>query len=385
MAIDQSSVIHPVINPTLPDPEEILDDLRGIFKSGRVTIGKHVQALEEEISDWMEVKHAVAMSSGTSGLMLLLHALGLPKGSEVITPTFTFAATAHALLWNGLRPVFCDSEPRTFTMDAQAAEKLITERTSAIYPVCIFGVPGDIDAYQKLADKYDLSLIFDSAQGLGSRFKGKAVGSFGDGEVFSMSPTKVVTAMEGGLVTTNDDILAHQLRQMRDYGKAPDGEDMLWRGLSARMTEVNALIARWSFARLDKWIANRCAIMSLYQERLSQYPGISFQYIPAECVSSRNYAVILLDQAICRINRDTLYNWLKIRSVQTKRYFYPALHNQTLYKRLEPETLSRLPVSERIASQSLALPMYSHMELEEVAIICDYIDECFCWAGVILE
>lgn len=373
MATTLAPIRHPIIYPTLPDPKDIQADIQDVFNSGRVTVGSNVAALEQEVCERTGVKHTVAVSSGTSALMLLLRALDLPKGSEVITPSFTFAATSHALLWMGLKPVFCDSEPDSFTMDVRAAEALITERTSAIYPVCIFGVPGNLDAYQALARKYHLRLLFDSAQGLGSAYHGKALGHFGDGEAFSMSPTKVVTAMEGGLATTNDDDIAYELRFMRDYGKAPDGEDMRWLGLSARMTEVNALVARWSLARVDLWMANRAAIMAHYTQRLQGIPGIRFQQIPSHVISSRNYMVILLDPDISPITRDALYARLKEDGIQTKRYFYPALHNQTLFRDIEPGCAARLPVAERIAATSLAVPMYSHMEMDTVEEICDRI------------
>ncbi len=361
----------PIICPTLPDPEEMLGVIEKAFGSGRVTVGEQVAALEDEVSARVDVRNTIAVSSGTSGLMLLIRALGLPEGSEVITPSFTFAATSHALLWNGLRPVFCDSDPQTFTMDPACARSLITERTSAIYPVCVFGVPGDIAAYQTIAQNYGLALIFDSAQGIGSTYRRRAVGSFGVGEVFSLSPTKVVTGLEGGLVTTNDDQLATQIRYMRDYGKAPDGEDMNWLGLSARMTELNAAVARWSLARLDTWVANRTEICDRYLERLGHLPGVSFQAIPTDRHSSRNYMVVLLDPAESPITRDELYRALKNDGIQTKRYFYPALHNQTLYQSVTDGR--KLPIAQAISERSIAVPMYSHMPLETVEAICDRI------------
>ena len=373
MTTPYADIRYPVFCPTLPEVEDIQDDVQKIFGSGRVTVGEQVAALEVDVCARTGVKHTIAVSSGTSGLMLLLRALDLSEGSEVITPTFTFAATSHALLWNNLKPVFCDSEPDSYTMNAEAAEALITERTSAIYPVNIFGVPGDLDAYQQLADKHGLALLFDSAQGLGSMYKEKYTGNFGSGEAFSMSPTKVVTAMEGGLVTTNDDSIARCLRYMRDYGKAPGGEDMCWRGLSARMAEINALIARWSFARIDTWIERRAAIMEHYKERLKDLSGVNFQKIPDDRVSSRNYIVIQLDPKVSPITRDELYLLLKEDGIQTKRYFYPALHNQTLYLEIEPGCGSRLPAAERISARSLALPMYSHMHIDVVDDICDRI------------
>lgn len=378
MAIVQAPIRHPVFNPTLPTLDEIEDGVRDILASGQVTVGRYVAELENEVCELTGVKHAVAVSSGTSGLLLLLRALNLRSGSEVITPSFTFAATSQALLWLGLKPVFCDCESESFTMDAAAAEALITERTSAIYPVCVFGVPGDLDAYQKLADKYGLILLYDSAQGLGSTYKGKPLGNFGVGEVFSLSPTKVVTSLEGGLLTTNYDEIAECVRRMRDYGKGPDGQNMISLGLSARMTEFNALVGCWSLARIDMWLRNRAIIMARYRERLSVIPGISFQRIPDYCTSSRNYMVILLDPERSPITRDELYERLKECGIQTKRYFYPPLHNQTLFRDIDPEASARLPVTERISARSLALPMYSHMSLELVDYICDRILEFAC-------
>jgi dTDP-4-amino-4,6-dideoxygalactose transaminase len=373
MATTLTPIRTPIIFPTLPDPSELQPVVQAIFASGRVTVGEQVAGLEAEVRARPGVAHVVGVSSGTSALMLLLRALRLPPGSEVITPTFTFAATSHALLWMGLKPVFCDSEPESFTMDPAAAEALITPRTSAIYPVCIFGVPGDLDAYARLADRHGLALLYDSAQGLGSTYRGKGVGNFGNGEAFSMSPTKVVTAMEGGLITTNDEALAGELRYMRDYGKAPDGEDMRWLGLSARMSEVNALVARWSLARVDTWMANRAALMARYEAQLRDIPGVSFQRIPPHVVSSRNYFVVLLDPDQAPITRDALYTALKDDGIQTKRYFYPALHNQTLFQNVEPGCAARLPVAERIAARSLALPLYSHMPASIVDEVCDRI------------
>ena len=370
-------IFHPVFRPTLPDPAELIDEIRSIMASGRVTVGERVDALEGDVCARTGVKHAIAVSSGTSALMLLIRALDLPHGSEVITPSFTFAATAHALLWNCLKPVFCDSEPDSFTMDASAAETLVTERTSAIYPVCIFGVPGDLDSYERLAEKRGLALLYDTAQGLGGTYRGKPLGNFGAGEAFSMSPTKVVTAMEGGLITTNDGDLADRLRSTRDYGKAPDGEDMRHLGLSARMGEVNAAVARWSLARLDTWIANRTALVECYHERLADISGITFQQIPSCCTSSRNYTVILIHPEESPLSRNELHLRLKQRRIQTKRCFYPALHNQTLYRSLEPGCPARLPVAERISARSLALPLYSHMSRAAVHEIRDQIAECF--------
>lgn len=371
-----TAVRYPITRPTLPDSSGFAEELRRVLASGQVTANEQVARLEAEICSWTGVEHAIAVSSGTSALLLMLRALNLPKGSEVIVPSFTFVATAHALLWNGLKPVFCDSEPDSFTMDAASAEALVNERTSAIYPVCVFGVPGDLDSYQRIADRYGLRLIFDSAQGLGSEYKDGLLGGFGDAEAFSLSPTKVITAVEGGLITTNDSNIAEQVRCTRNYGKMPNGEDIYWLGLSARMSEINALIARWSLAHVEDYITSRQAIAGLYRARLADLPGISFQHVPSECRSCWNYVVMLIDPDDAPLTRDELYDELAVRGIQTKRYFHPALHNQTFYRGEDSCRFSELPVAERISDTSLALPMCSHMRLDEVDEICDQIIDC---------
>jgi len=361
----------PIVSPTLPDPTVLLPTLTDIFASGRVTVGPQVASLEQEVCRLTGATHTVAVSCGTSALMLIARALDLPPGGEVIIPSFTFAATAEAMLWAGLVPVLCDSEAESFTLDARAAETLITPRTCAICPVCVFGVPGDLDAYADLADRHRLALFYDTAQGLGGQYRGQGLGGFGRAEAFSMSPTKVVTALEGGLVTTNDGDLAGRLRYLRDYGKSPDPmEGMRWLGLSARMTEVNAAVARWSLARVEQWVANRQAIMEHYRKRLAGIPGVSFQVIPEWCRSARNYFVILLDPAEAPVSRDDLYHRLHQDHIETKRYFHPALHHQPAFQG-RVRTPAALPVAERLAATSLALPMYSHMSLETVDAVCD--------------
>jgi dTDP-4-amino-4,6-dideoxygalactose transaminase len=377
MAPPHEPPAYPVISPTLPDPLELLPQIRAVFASGRLTCGRNVAELERRVRDLTGVRNVIAVSSGTSGLMLLLRALDLPEGSEVITPSFTFAATVHALLWNRLKPVFCDSEPDSFTLDVSAARRLVTERTSALYPVCVFGVPGDLDSYRRLADEFGLALIFDSAQGLGSAYKGTPLGGFGSGEVFSMSPTKVVTAMEGGLVTTNDDDLAAVIYQMRDYGKALDGEDMRWLGLSARLSEVNAVVALWSLARSRGWIEHRAGLARRYRSRLSSLPGIGFQRIPDYCVPSLNYFTVVVDPDESPVTRDDLRAHLAANGIQAKRYFYPAVHNQTLYRSCDPDCAERLPVASRLSARSLALPLHSDMPVESVDHICDCIRDLF--------
>ena len=248
--------IIPITKPTL-EPYSAYEPLfREVIESGRLTLGKHGEALEKKVATYLGVKHCVAVSSCTSGLMLVMKGLGLT--GEVIVPSFTFSATGHALVWSGLTPVFADIDPKTFTLDPKAVEKLITAKTSAILSVHPFGVVSDVRKLEALAKKYKLKLIFDAAHAFGSEVNGVKVGNFGDAEVFSCSPIKLMTAGEGGLILTNNDELAEFCRLGRNYGD--DGtNDTLFAGLSARMSEFHAAVGLRSFAQFPQNLKNRRA------------------------------------------------------------------------------------------------------------------------------
>ena len=358
----------PIIRPTLVDFTEIEKEFREVWSSGQVTVSKYTNLFEEKIRKTLKVKNVIAVSSCTSGLILAVKALEL-KG-EVILPTFTFTATAHALAWNNVMPVFCDYEKGTFNIDVRKIESLITKKTTAIMPVYIFGVPPKINELQRLASKYNLKLIFDSAQGLGARYKGKLSGGFGDVEVFSLSPTKVISSIEGGLVTTNNNELADKIRKMRDYGKSDDGEDMDYIGLSARISEFHSIVGLKNFAQFRKLINSRLSRIELYKRNLRNLKGVSFQSIPEGCESTGNYMVLFIDNKKANATRDEVYAYLKDNDIQTKRYFYPAVHMQTAYRKYRKKFQGKLPIAEKAANEGLALPLYSHMENKTVIKIC---------------
>ncbi len=367
-------MVYPVIRPSLPDLDALRARMAAMWASGLVTTGAYVRVLEESVARKIGVRHAVAVSSCTSGLILAVRALEL--AGEVIVPAFTFAATAHALAWNAVTPVFCDSEPGTLNLDPDKAEACITRKTSAILPVAIFGVPPRVADFARLARRHGLRLLYDSAQALGARTTGGYVGGFGDAEVFSLSPTKVVTAIEGGLVTTNDDRVANRIRKMRDYGKADDGEDMEFIGLSARMSEIHAAVGAANFARIGALIRKRGALVGRYRKRLAGLPGVAFQEIPAGVSPTHNYMVIFVDGS-GGITRDALHVRLKDAGIQTKRYFHPAVHNLAAYRRGGRRYSGKLPVAEKAALEGLALPLYADLEAADVDAICRRIRSAF--------
>jgi dTDP-4-amino-4,6-dideoxygalactose transaminase len=368
----------PIVQPTLHDFDLVMAKFRQAWESGQVTTGIFTRQFEEAVEEKLGVSHAIMVQSCTAGLMLVLKALKL-KG-EIIMPAFTWTATAHAAVWAGLTPVFGDITANSFTLDPLETIKRFTSNTTAIMPVNVFGCPPDYEAFAGLAQQNGLHLVYDSAQGLGSKFRvqngeWRYSGSFGDAEVFSLSPTKVISGIEGGLITTRNATLAQKLRQMRDYGKSLDGTDISWVGLSARVPEFNAIVCRCNFDHMDEMVARRRELIALYQRLLSNIPGVTYQLIPPNCESTGNYFTIFIDSRQARCPRDEVYERLHVQGIQTKRYFYPAIHRQEAYRELGKVYDGKLPVTEAAAGSGLALPLFTHMSQETVIEVAAAIQE----------
>ncbi|MBD0316764.1 MAG: DegT/DnrJ/EryC1/StrS family aminotransferase [Nitrospiraceae bacterium] len=363
----------PIIKPTLPALEDIFSMMRTGWESGVVTVGPMVRSLEEAACRETGARYAVALSSCTAGLMLVPQALKLRPGMEVIVPSFTFAATAQALLWNRLVPVFCDCLPGTCTLDPADVERNITAQTAAICGVTVYGLPPDIDALLEIGRRTNIPVYFDSAQGLGSVYKGQPLGAFGSCEVFSLSPTKVVTGIEAGLLTTNDPAIADRVRSMRDYGKDPEkGEDMVHLGLSARISEMHAAVALVGLQHVHELVKARAERIAVYRERLGNLPGCHVQQFPYDRLTSGNYFVLFIGEG-ARLTRDDVYEALKKSGIQTKRYFYPPLHQQSIFQHYPMRLSSQLAQSEKASREGLALPLYSHMTTEDMELVCSEI------------
>jgi dTDP-4-amino-4,6-dideoxygalactose transaminase len=264
------------IKPTLPDLRRVLRHYKPIYATGVITNADLVERFETAAAERLGVDHCVAVSSCTSGLALVMRALQL-KG-EVILPSFTFFATGHAVRWNGLKPVFADCDPETWNLDPASVEAAITERTSAIVAVHLYGNPCNVEALSQIASRHGLKLIYDSAHGFGSSHQGRPVGQFGDAEVFSFSPTKLLVAGEGGLVSTNDAVLAHRIRAGRNYGDLGAYDPELI-GLNARMSEFNAALALAGLDLMERKIARHNEIANLYTSELQDIPGLRFQRV----------------------------------------------------------------------------------------------------------
>ena len=348
-----------IVRPVLPEFTEIQAGVQEILSTGMVTRGRFLESFESAIQEHLDVRHAVAVSSCTTGLMLAYRCLNLT--GEVIVPSFTFMATVSALVWCGLKPVFVDVDPRTTTLDPSLVEAAITPRTSAIVAVHNFGNPACIAELQEIASRHNLKLVFDAAHGFGALYQGKPVGGQGDAQVFSMSPTKLLISGEGGIVATNDDELARKVRIGREYGN--DGSyDSIFPGLNARLPELSALMGLTSLKYLEHAAIARNQSADLFREQLEATPGIGFQEVrPGDRNSYREYS-ITIDPESFGLGRDALARALTLENIDSRKYYDPPVHRQTAYQ--EYYRGQALPVTDWLASQSLSLPMWSNMAPE---------------------
>ncbi len=314
----------------------------------------------------MHTEEAVAVSCCTSGLILALKCLGLE--GKVALPSFTFFASAHSLIWNGLDPVFVDVEEDTWNMSVACLEEALAgeDGISGVMPVHVFGNPCDVDALQGLAGKWGLRQVYDSAHAMGGRAGERPIGSFGDAEVFSLSPTKLVVAGEGGIVATGDGELAEKLRVARDYGNAGDYNPSFI-GLNARMSELHAALAIESLKMLEMNVQRRNDIAARYMGHLSRLPGIGFQKVKEGDRHTYKDFTVLVDEEAFGMSRDALAWHLKREGIDTRKYYYPAVHRISAYwERWGRKYDERLPVTNMLSERALSLPIWSHMEMETV-------------------
>jgi dTDP-4-amino-4,6-dideoxygalactose transaminase len=370
----------PITKPTLPKLDALQDRFEDIFTTGMITNSKYARQFETALSEYIGVKYTMALSSCTSGLMLALKTLGL-KG-EVIIPSFTFSASGHALLWNNLKPKFVDIDNETYLIDLEKIKEAIGPNTSGILAVHIFGNPCEIRALEEIAIDNKLNLIFDAAHALGSKYNGEHIGQFGDTEVFSCSPTKLMVTGEGGILTTNDDELKRKITIGRNYGD--DGSyDCEFPGINARMSEMQAILGLETLSMLDKNVENRTKLAEKYKTELSKLPGIKFQKITPNCTTTFKDFSIYVDPGQFGMDRDELCDVLKKENIMTKKYFYPPLHKQRAYAQFYDEYIDKLPVTDVVSSHVLSLPLFSHMEIDQAIQVCNAIARIQEFAGEI--
>jgi dTDP-4-amino-4,6-dideoxygalactose transaminase len=346
----------------LDEREALRRRLEAILDSGQLTNGRTVAELEEAAAGLLDVPHVVAVSSCTAGLMLCLQALG--ARGPVVMPGFTFSATAHAAVWAGGGPVFAEASADSLTLDPEdAARRLKDVGAAALMATHVYGTPCRVERLGEVAEAAGVPLVYDAAHALGSRRAGRPIGGCGSAEVFSMSPTKVAPAGEGGLVATRDGELAATLRTARDYGN-PGDYDCLFPGLNARMSELHAAVGLSSLARLPERVAHRGALAAEFMSVAGDLPGLRFPVVDEGDTSTFKDLTLIIDEEAFGLDARALGGALRAEGVDSRRYFHPPVHRQRAYRSLGQS--ESLPRTDELSRAVLTVPLWSHMDLETV-------------------
>ena len=356
--------------PNIGDRARLLSRLGDILDRRWLTnAGSYVQEFERRIAAEAGVKHCVATCNGAIALEIAVRALDL-KG-EVIVPAFTFIATAHALQWQQVTPVFADIDPRTHLIDPASVERLVTRRTTGIIGVHLWGQCCDVPALDRLAKRHGLRLLFDAAHALGCGTGSHKIGSFGDLEVFSFHATKFVNSLEGGAIVTNDDALARQARLMKNFGFL--GYDNVGSvGTNGKMNEFSAAMGLTSLESMAEFVAINRRNHDLYRTELDGVQGIRLLCYDPSQRSNYQYVVAEVDES-SPISRDLLLDVLWAENVIARRYFYPGCHRMEPYRSLDGDAARHLPATEKVAARVLVLPTGETMTAEHVSCVCSII------------
>lgn len=329
--------------------------------------GPFVQELELRIAEFVGVRHCIALCNATVALEIVTRALGMQ--GEVIVPSFTFAATAHALQWQAITPVFCDVDPATHNLDPAMVEAMITPRTTGIMGVHVWGRGCAVEELTAIAERRNLALIFDAAHAFGCTYGGVPIGGFGAAEVFSFHATKFLNSLEGGAIVTNDDALAEKIRLMRNFGFA-DYDDVSYVGTNGKMNEFSAAMGLTSLEMFDELVEVNERNYKAYVESLAEVPGVQVvRYNPAERLNYQ-YVVLEIEQATAGLSRDDLRDVLWAEQILARRYFYPGCHRMEPYRSYFPHAGLLLPHTEALTERVLSLPSGTAVGPAEIARCC---------------
>jgi len=367
--------------PNIGDRARLVERFNNILDTKWLSnMGPYEREFEQRLADMIGTKHCIAMCNATVAMEIAVRALGLT--GEVIVPSFTFIATAHALHWQQITPVFCDIDPKTHNIDPQRIEELITPRTTGIFPVHLWGRACDTDAIAEIAARRNLKVLYDAAHAFGCSHAGRTIGGFGECEVFSFHATKVINSFEGGAVVTDDAELADRMRLMRNFGFS-DYDKVIHLGINGKMTEVSAAMGLTSLDAIAEIVAVNRRNWEAYRESFMALRGISLiEYDPTE-ENNYHYVVIEVDPETAPLSRDELLAVLHAENVLARRYFWPGCHRMEPYRSLYPNARVFLPQTERVAAQVMTLPTGQAITSEIIRVICEIIGSAFENAGEI--
>ena len=360
-----------VTRSSMPPYEEYIEAIKPLWESHHLTnMGVYHRKLEEELKKYLDVPELSLMVNGHMALELVIQAFGFPEDSEIITTPFTFISTTHAIIRNRLKPVFCDVKESDGTIDETKIEELITERTAAILPVHVYGNVCNVEEIQRIADKYNLQVIYDAAHAFGVTYKGKGIGNYGDASVFSFHATKVYNTIEGGAVAFREHKLYDKLYNLKNFGIR--GEEWVCEvGANGKMNEFCAIMGLLNLKRAEYAINERKKRFEYYMELLKDMKGIRILLQERTMNSNYGYFPILI-KAKYGMFRDEMYKILKDYKIYTRKYFYPLTADQECFKDIFRE--SKLDVARRLANEVLVLPMYEDLSFEDIKKICKIVN-----------
>ncbi|MCR5450455.1 MAG: DegT/DnrJ/EryC1/StrS family aminotransferase [Solobacterium sp.] len=361
-----------VTKAILPSMEEYVAEISSIWETHWLTnMGAKHQELQENLKEYLDISNIDLLTNGHMALELTLQAMNLQ--GEVITTPFTFASTTHAIVRNNLEPVFCDIKPDDFTIDPEKIEHLITDRTSAIMPVDVYGNVCDVEAIDRIARKYELKVIYDDAHAFGVKYKGRGIGNYGDASCFSFHATKVFNTIEGGAVTFKDPTLQETMYELKNFG-IHGPEDVSAVGANAKMNEFCAAMGICNLRHMDEIVLKRKAIVDRYRERLYGVKGLQLNVVQKDVESNYAYFPIVIDEKAYGSSREEVMQYLGTHHVMVRKYFYPLTSSFKAFHR--KYDVLKTPVALHVSKRILTLPIYPDLSIEDVDRICDLVLQC---------
>lgn len=363
-----------VTRSSMPGFDEYCEEIRKLWDSHWLTnMGVEHRELQAELERYLGCPHVVLYTNGHLALENIIAAMQFPKGGEIITTPFTFASTTHAIVRNGLTPVFCDVNPDNYTIDADKIKALITNRTVAIVPVHVYGNMCEVEKIDRIGKDYDLKVIYDAAHAFAVKYKGMSSANFGDASMFSFHATKVFNTIEGGAVCLRDDDLVSGMNDMKNFG-IRGAERVVFVGGNAKMSEFQAAMGICNLRHLDREIEKRKLVVERYKSLLDGIPGIKLCRPQKEVESNYAYFPVVFDGF--GAGRDEVYRALFDRGITARKYFYPITNSFDCYKDFPTAGADKTPVAAYLADRVLTLPLYADLAFEDIDRICEIILAC---------
>lgn len=360
-----------VTSPLLPDLGEFNTLLKDIWNRKWITNnGYYHKELEKALAEYLKVPYISLFTNGTLPLITALQAMRIT--GEVITTPFSFVATTHSIWWNGIKPVFVDIDPSNCGLNPEKIEAAITPKTTAIMPVHCYGKPCDIDAIQKVADKYGLKVIYDAAHAFGVEINGKSILTAGDMSTLSFHATKVYNTIEGGALVMHDEETKKRIDYLKNFGFAGETE-VIAPGINSKMDEIRAAYGLLNLKQVDKAIESRHQVAIRYRNALRDVEGITFFYDMPGVKHNYSYFPIFVDAEKYGMTRDELYMKMKEKGILGRRYFYPLISSFSTYRGLPSATKENLPVATRMSNQVICLPMYHELSVDDVESVIEMV------------